>query len=146
LYHWAELPLSKRKYNQYTDKFKAGAVLTWEANPNFVAVAKHLSIPEATLRSWVNKHQNNGKRPAAAELDVEIYDGKKIDFVQAIENELYGIHQEMKCKREGADYRELAVAFGILHDKRQLLTGGATENVNNRMLIQYVNDWRKAGN
>ena len=138
--------MGKRKYNQYTDKFKAGAVLTWEANPNFVDVAKHLGIPEATLRSWVNKHKKNGKQPANSALDVEIYDGKKIDFVQAIEDELYGIHQDMKVKREGADYRELAIAFGILHDKRQLLTGKATENINNRTLIQYVNDWRTAGN
>lgn len=110
----------------------------WEANPNFVQVARHLGMPEATLRSWVNKHQALEKNPQRSELVAEVYDEKKIDFVRAIEEELYGIHQEMKYKREGAEYRELAVAFGILHDKRQLLTGGPTENVNQNILMKWA--------
>ncbi len=133
--------MGKRKH--YTDTFRASAVLMWEANPNFVHVAKHLGMPEATLRSWVNRKRANGKKPANAELDAKIYDEKKIDFVQAIEDELCGIHQEMKYKREGADYRELAVAFGILHDKRQLLTGNATENVNYQ--VKYIKSIKPNG-
>ena len=130
--------MAKRK--RYTDEFRASAVLMYEATPNFVQVANHLKMPEATLRSWVNRKRAIDKMPQGAETDVEIYDETKIDFVQMIDSEMVEIFKEMKFKRDTAEYRELGIVYGILQDKKQLLTGGPTENFNYR--VKYIKSTR----
>jgi len=126
------------KRNNYTDVFRSGAVLQWEANPNYLLVASNLGIPESTLRSWVNRKLALDKQPQGAELDAVVYDENKIDFIATIDNEIKHIFGEMDLKRQDAPYRDLGVVYGILQDKRQLLTGGPTENQSKRILIKYV--------
>ena len=129
--------MAKRK--RYTDQDRASAVLMYEANPNFVRVAKHLRMPEATLRSWVNRKQELDKNPQGADLDVEVYDKNKIDFVGLINAEMLAIFKEMKGKRDTAEYKELGIVFAILQDKKQLLTGGPTENINQQHVLKWAN-------
>lgn len=128
--------MAKRK--RYTDDFRAGAVLMYEANPNFVEVANHLKIPESTLRSWVNRAQQLDKEPSRSGVVAEVYDKKKIDFAAAIDAEMAAILNEMQYKREEAFYNQLGTVFGILFDKKQLLSGGPTSNQNQRILVQYA--------
>lgn len=127
------------KRPRYTDEFRASAVLMWEANPNFVQVAKHLKMPESTLRSWVNRHKQLDKQPSRSDLDVELYDKTKIDFVAMIDGEIAAIFDEMGYKRPDASYRDLGIVYGVLQDKRQLLTGGPTANENRRIVLAWDN-------
>jgi hypothetical protein len=57
-----------------------------------------------------------------------------------MDNEMRAIFGEMHEARPDATYQQLATAYGILFDKTQLLTGGPTENVNQRgaMVIKIV--------
>ena len=128
------------KHKRYDDKFRASAVLMWEATPNFVQVAKRLKMPEATLRSWVNRKQALDKDPQRADIVAELYDETKIDFVGMIDTEIAAIFKEMEFKRDTAHYRELGIVFGILQDKKQLLTGGPTENINQQ--VKYIKSIR----
>ena len=128
--------VAKRK--RYTDQDRASAVLMWEANPNFVRVAKHLNIPESTLRSWVNRKQALDKDPQRADIVAELYDETKIDFVGMIDTEIAAIFKEMEFKRDTAHYKELGIVFGILQDKKQLLTGGPTENINQQHVLKWA--------
>jgi len=129
--------MTRRKRRRYDDKFKVNAVLTYEANPNYVFVAKKLGIPESTLRSWVNTKLYQDKMPQGAGLDAEVYDEKKIDLVTAIIDEVWGILGEMPVARAEASFRELGTVLGILVDKKQLLSGEPTE----RSAIVYDIEW-----
>lgn len=130
--------MAKRK--SYTDNFRAGAVLQWEATPNYVQVAKNLKIPEATLRSWVNKAGKNGhgKKPAHSAIDVEVYDMKKDDFEKSVIR-LLGLHvNQAENTLDEASHHEVIGGIKILFDTYQLLTGGATANENQQVLIKYA--------
>ena len=134
--------MAKRK--RYTDDFRASAVLMLEAagypdqKGALVSDAKNVKVPHQTLSRWARGVQN----PAPHQLVQE----KKLDLIDLIENELRAIYATMPKERDDATYRELGVVGGILHDKYQLLRGGATANVNNRIVVQYVDDWRRADN
>lgn len=95
-------------------------------------VAGHLSVPLSTVRGWFLGTRN----PPPAELRNE----KRIDFLEAIREELEGIFPAMKEKRIDASYRELATAAGIMLDKHQLLSGRPTGAV--AIQVEYINDWR----
>lgn len=124
---------------RYTDVFRASAVLMLEAagytgngggrKGALMTVAKELKMPHSTLRGWYLREKN----PPPAELKRE----KKIDFVVALEQELGHILNEMGIKRQDATYSQLATAAGIFFDKRQLLTGGPTENIDQR-IVKFV--------
>lgn len=116
----------------YSDKFRANAVVMLEAagykgdreqnRPGALAqVSKHLSVPQATLGRWFRQEQN----PPPTEMVTE----KRGDLVALIDTEIRAIFGEMPNARPDADYRALGTVAGILVDKMQLLTGGATENV-----------------
>lgn len=125
---------------RYTDDFRANAVLMLEAagytgngdsKPgSLMSVSDRLKVPHSTLRRWFIKSNN----PAPTEL----VQHKKIDFTEAIQDEMNEILAEMGSARGDAAYHHLATAFGILFDKHQLLTGGATDNQNRRIVIQYA--------
>ena len=128
--------MAKRK--RYTDEFRAGAVLMYEANPNFVEVANHLKMPEATLRGWVNRHRELDKRPQGAMIDVELHDMKKSDFVESV-SDLLNLHLRIaEDSIESATHHEVIGGIKILFDVNQLLTGGPTTNENRRVLVQYA--------
>ena len=97
-----------------------------------MTVAKELKMPHSTLRGWYLREKN----PPPSGLKRE----KKIDFVLALEYELEHILDEMGIKRQDATYSQLATAAGIFFDKRQLLTGGPTENINNRQIRVIYDD------
>lgn len=131
--------MSKRP--RYTDEFRANVVLMLEAagytgdketskDGSLSAVSRRTDVPLSTLRRWFIKQQN----PPPAEL----VNKKRIDFEQAITAEMSAILEEMGSAREDAPYNHLATAFGILFDKYQLLTGGATANENKQVLIKYA--------
>lgn len=118
---------------RYTDEYRASAVLILEANgyPEtkgaLTKTASYLHINHTTLLRWFTKEKNPPP--------LQLAQSKKIDFVQLIEDEIAAILGEMKDAIHDADYRELGTVFGILMDKRQLLTGGSTENIHIKGLI-----------
>ncbi len=119
-----------KKRPRYTDDFRASAVLMHDANPNFVRVAKHLGIPESTLRSWVNRHNGNGKSPSNSDLDAEVYDMKRSDFHVSVKK-LLNLHiDEAENTLLDADHHQVIGGIKILFEVDQLLSGGPTENIN----------------
>lgn len=126
--------MSKRKRTRYTDEFRASAVLMLEAagypdtKGALEKVSGHISVPGSTLHRWFHAKQN----PPPSELVSE----KKIDLVASIKTELAHIFDEFGNTRKDAEYRELAVAFGILVDKMQLLSNKPTGIVRVVQLMQ----------
>lgn len=110
----------------YSDEFVAGAILMLEAagygeQPprGLLAVSKNLKVPENTLRRWFRGSRNT---PPA-----KVVTHKRIDFREAIRDELNAIFDAASNVREEASYRDLMVAAGIMVDKMQLLEGKPTE-------------------
>lgn len=113
------------KRKRYDDEFRASAVLMLEAagypeqkERALGQVSKNLKVPRSTLQGWFSG-QHNAPPP-------KIRRETKINLIQAIRDELAAIFDAMPGKRDEAHYRELAIAFGILVDKLQLLTGEPT--------------------
>lgn len=132
---------------RYTDEFRASAVLMLEAagytgetetskTGALTAVSNKLDVPHSTLRRWFIKQQN----PPPSDLVRD----KKIQLTDILENEMRAALGEMEEARSEATYRELATSFGIMFDKYQLLRGGPTANVANKIQVEYVRDWRTA--
>lgn len=96
---------------------------------SLMAVSRKVNVPHPTLRRWFIKQQNPPPN--------DLVQHKKIDFTEAIQDEMNAILAEMVDAREDAAYHHLATAFGILFDKHQLLTGGPTAN-ENRKIVKYV--------
>lgn len=118
------------KRRRYTDDFRANAVLMLEAAgyPNtegaLTSVARHLKVPHQTLSRW-GRGTNNPPPPLLVQE-------KKASLVELLETELEAIFKEMGKARQDATYQQLGTVAGIFFDKRQLLTGGPTENVDMR--------------
>lgn len=110
---------------RYDDKFRASAIAMLEAagwpdeKGALTRVAKHLGMPLATLSRWA-KEKNN---PPPTEVVTE----KKGDLTALIDTEIRAIFGDMPSARANAPYNHLAIAFGILADKLQLLSGGPTQ-------------------
>lgn len=113
------------KRNSYTDEYRASAVALLEGagypdkEGALSQMARHLRVPARTLSRWFNGEQN----PPPDQLVNE----KKADLVETINAELTSIFAAMGKARDEASYKDLTTAAGILIDKRQLLSGGATE-------------------
>ena len=135
-----------RKRMRYTDEFRASAVLMLEAAgyPNqkgaLMAVSKNLNVPHPTLSRWARKVQN----PAPDKLVHEKREELVIRLEDLAHRLLDAIGEDIDDS--GVDAVRAATALGITVDKWQLLSGKATENIDQRLLIQYVNDWRTADN
>ena len=106
-----------------------------EAGGSLTAVAKKNKVPLSTLRGWHNRQIAKLEGPQGGALDASLHSIKKLDFVALIENEIGAIFKDMGHTRQDAGYRELGTVAGILFDKRQLLTGGPTSNVNEKKVI-----------
>ena len=135
--------MAKRAWTSYTDEFRASAVLMLEAagytgngkgrKGALARVSGNVKVPVSTLRSWYIGIHN----PPPTKVSTR----KKLDLIEAISIELDSILDEMNIKRRDASYGQLATAFGIMTDKRQILTGGPTENINqNIKQIRVVYD------
>lgn len=116
------------KRRRYTDEERASlmAMLQSEGYPGTLGalqkVATYAQVSPDILRRWWNGTQN----PPPDNL----VGHKKIDLAAAITDELSAIFSEMKTKRSEADYRALGTVAGILFDKKQLLEGKSTQNIN----------------
>jgi len=125
---------------RYTDDFRASVVIMLDAAgyPNVIgaltAVSKKVKVPGRTLSRWYRKEQN-----PPPDLIVREKRGEMVDRLEDIAHQLL---TAMQADLEDAPLRETATAFGIVFDKRQLLTGGATENINQQQMIQYVKEQR----
>ena len=95
------------------------------------AVSKSQQVPHSTLSRWARNLQN----PPPSQLVHE----KKIDLLAELENLL-----ELHIRAAGetikdAYHNQVMQGLGITFDKIQLLTGGATENVNQQVKFINVN-------
>lgn len=112
------------KKSRYNDEFRTGALLLLEASGypdnqgGIVRTAKHLGIPESTLRGWWNGSRN----PVPAEMRAE----KRAELHDLLETEIRSALKQMNSVRDSATYRDLGTVAAILIDKRQILTGKPT--------------------
>lgn len=108
----------------YTEPFKANAVarLYAEGYPEksgaLRKIAKELGVTHPTLSRWAS-----GGKSAP---DVEVIRKAVFAMQSVIEGELEKILDSMEGVREKANYKTLAIAFGILFDKYQLIRGAPT--------------------
>lgn len=113
---------------RYTDEQRASLVVMLESEgyPDrkgaLAKVASYAGVPNATLQRWYHGHRN----PPPPQMVM----AKRLDLAQSINDELVSIFSEMGHKREDADYRSLGTVAGILMDKKFLLEGKATQNIN----------------
>lgn len=133
---------AKKKRRQYDDQFRASAVVMLESQgyPDrkgaLTHVANHLGIPARTLSRWFNKEQN----PPPDQLVRE----KRGELVDLIDDEIARAFDAMNAVREDASYRDLVIGAATLIDKKQLLTGGATERTEARIDHDISDDTRTA--
>ncbi len=92
-----------------------------DAKGAMAKTARHTGVPRNTLRRWVRGEMHP--------VGIEVVARKTIDLTVAINNELAEIFGEMDAAREGASYKDLAVAAGIFIEKKQLIEGKPTERV-----------------
>lgn len=90
--------------------------------------AKHLGMPEATLRMWANGKHNP--------VPVDVYEEKKLDMQAMLRREIYEGLKAMGGRRDEATYKDLATAVAIMIDKLQLLSGAPTENAQTTIKIE----------
>lgn len=130
------------KHNRYDDKFKASAVVLLESEgyPDdkyaISRVASHLGIPGRTLRRWANGQE--GAPPDNA-VSVE----KKL-LEDVIDDEIHAAFKAMSQVREDASYRDLVIGAATLIDKKQLITGGATERTEAKVDYDAGDNLREA--
>ena len=102
-------------------------------------VARHTNITTRTLRRWWLGTSNP--------IPDNIVARNKKTILEKLDTVAHMILDSIDLETvDEAELRERMVALGITVDKSQLLRGGATANVNNRIVIQYVDDWRQAAN
>ena len=117
--------MAKKRKPRYDDKFRASAVVMLEAagyperRGALTQVARHLGMHRETLRRWHTAQRNPPPREVVTE--------KAGDLAALLRQEAEAIFGEMDDARQDAQYRDLAVALGIVIDKLQLLEGKPTE-------------------
>lgn len=113
------------KQQNYTDQFKAGAIIMLESqgyphNDHALAiVGKHLGVHPRTLKRWATG--DSGAPP-----DKLVQDTKK-GFTDLIEDEIRDAFRAMAGARGDASYRDLVIGAATLFDKLQLLLGNPTD-------------------
>lgn len=133
--HALEIQAVTRPRKRYDDKFRANAIVMLEAAgyPNqkgaLSQVSQHLSVPETTLHGWAREKHN----PVPADIRTE----KKGEIVDLLRAEIEAALGAAAGARPDANYRDLMTGIGIMVDKLQLLTNEPTENVTNRIVIEY---------
>lgn len=113
-----------KKRRQYSDDFRADCVLMLEAagypdrKGALTVVSKKVKVPLRTLSRWFNREQNPPPDQLVNEKRGEMSD--RLESIQHI------ILDEMEKAVKGAPLRELATAYGVTFDKRQLLNDKPT--------------------
>ena len=124
--------------NKFTDEEKASAVLMLEVAgyPNrkgaLAQTERETGIHESTLRTWYNG--THGAPPA------NIYAKKKDDLRDKLQSAANKLVDHLIEISDMGDTRETATALGIVIDKLQLISGEPTENTNQHVVIEYVED------
>ena len=123
---------------QYTDEFRSSVILMLEAagypdqKGSLSRVAKETKVPYQTLSRWFRAIQN----PPPPEMVQK----KRIDLVESL-TDMLGLHIVAGTETiQHAHHGQVMTGIGILIDKLQLLTGGATSNENHNVKIQYADD------
>jgi len=135
--------VKRGRYRKYSDKFKAGAIALVDASTKSTTdakceeVAKHLKMPEKTLRQWVGRTTGVGGNDPLARQEMEelVVEAKK-EFTELYQIELSAIFAQMKVVRADATYKELGVVAGILIDKLNVANDQPTQNI--RQQISFV--------
>lgn len=113
----------------YTDREKARALTMLDANEgNVYKTAKQAGIPDSTLASW-----HDGDRPISQQAR-DWWADEKVELADLYERVLRRTLHTMFSggSMERANFQQLGIVAGILHDKRALLLGqptSITENV-----------------
>lgn len=120
----------------YTDEFRASAVLMLEAagypekEGALTAVSKHLKMHSTTLRRWYTAESN----PPPGKIVAK----KKTDLLESL-TDLLNVHIATAHQTIlDANHGDVTRGIGILFDKIQLLQGGATENINNQVIVKVI--------
>jgi transposase-like protein len=126
----------QRTRNQYSDDFRAGAILLLEGqgyperHGALAAVSRDLHVPVSTLRGWWNRTRN--PEPA------QVRNLKKQDLKEIIRAEIHAaLGEGLEYTRDEATYKERVTSAAILIDKLQLLEGEPTARIAHE-------DWRTA--
>lgn len=126
------------KRPRYDDKYRASAVVMLEAagfpdrKGALSHVSRHLGVPIPTLKRWGTGSQNPPPN--------DVVTKNRIDLADLLDTEIAAAFEAAKGVRCEASYRDLMTGIGILIDKRQLLRGEATQNVNQRIVVEYADD------
>jgi hypothetical protein len=95
-------------------------------------VADHLKMPHNTLRDWAkNKHGAPGAK---------VRNEKKGELVGLLKAAAIALVTHLVDIAGTGDVRETATALGIVVDKLQILSGEPTENINQRIIVEYFDD------
>lgn len=135
---WAAGNDRMARQKRYTDEFRASAVVMLESQgyPEqagaLTAVSRHLGVPLRTLSRWYNKEQN----PPPDSLVNE----KKGELVNRLSDLLEVFVEEMFSATKDATLQQLATAFGIVMDKRELLLGKPTSRSQVDMAVSDLVD------
>lgn len=119
----------KKTYRQYSTKQRALAIALVNSSVGFSErerikdAAKQTGFPAETIRKWINGTVVKCLPTVQEQAEVERTLDENIDF------EIKEIFKEMREARSSATYRDLAYAFGVLADKKQLLNGNSTANI-----------------
>ena len=128
-----------RKRKRYDDEFRASTVLMLHAAGYFetprrkgalAQVSAAVGVPHPTVSRWGRAVSNPPPN--------ELVHNKKIGLIELFDNEIRAILTEMDITRQDATYQQMGVVLGIIFDKTQLLTGGPTENVNQRHVLKWI--------
>ena len=114
----------QRKKRSYSDEQRAQALamLQAEGYPDnegaLTKVARAFGVPLTTLFTWQGRAMNA--------VSSDIRSQQTFNLLAVIDSEIERIFEGMQTKRKDASYRDLAIALGILTDKKQLLMGMPT--------------------
>lgn len=122
----AKAETKQRARRIYSDNDKAAAMVAVEANGGNVALtARQLQIPRVTLLAWM-------KPEGVSDTVSDIRHTKKDELSARLLDLINQMVDVIPDKIKDADIRSLITGIGVFTDKYQLLTGGATENINMR--------------
>lgn len=121
-------PTPIRAHRRYTKRQKATAVIAAEMS-SVAAAAEGLGIPETTLTYWFDA-------PEFAELRAKTRE----DLASETNSMAHLVLGEIRRRIGEFEPRDLSVLYGILTDKGQLLSGGATSRTEHRELVDEMDD------
>ena len=130
--------MTKRRWTSYSDSDKDAAILMLQAAgyPNtdgaLERASKESGVPRTTLRNWFN---NEHGAPQSKVRHI-----KKGEIVARLDRVISKLVEHLYSIADSGDVRETAITLGVVVDKRQLLSGDPTENLQSRIIIEYDSD------